>query len=257
MDFSYSLVSLRSLALDMDYFLVPWDTEIMGRRVAEIKKIAVHDSEQAQIQFETFENWLKSENIDFCSCRIGHDLIVETDFIQKHNFKFIELNYRPQINNLQLLDLSNEMVEIQLAAPADKEHLADMAKSIFKYGRFHQDIALGDEIGNDRYKTWMVNAFSLPFQSVYKCIISNKIAGFFVVEATEKKCHWALTGLAPGLNNRGMGTRVWKSMMHFHQAQGVESITTSISSHNTAVLNLYAKLNFRFPTPAATFHWHR
>ena len=178
-------------------------------------------------------------------------------FIQKHNFKFIELNYRPQINNLQLLDLSNEKVEIQLAAPSDKEHLADMAKSIFKYGRFHQDIALGDEIGNDRYKTWMVNAFSLPFQSVYKCIISTKIAGFFVVENTEKKCHWALTGLAPGLNDRGMGTRVWKSMMHFHQAQGVESITTSISSHNTAVLNLYAKLNFRFPTPAATFHWHR
>ena len=48
MDFSYSLVSLRSLSLDMDYFMVPWDTEILGRRVAEIKNIVVHDLRSAE-----------------------------------------------------------------------------------------------------------------------------------------------------------------------------------------------------------------
>jgi hypothetical protein len=34
-----------------------------------------------------------------------------------------------------------------------------------------------------------------------------------------------------------------------------EAVTTTISSRNTRVLNLYAKLGFRFMPPEITFHW--
>ena len=145
---------------------------------------------------------------------------------------------------------------IEPAKAEDQELLAQMAGRIFKHGRFHQDPALGSEVGNERYKIWLLNSFSYPGQSIFKCIDNDEIVGFFVVEYPgESRCHWSLIGLAPGLSGRGMGARVWQAMMRFHQDEGMKSIVTSISSHNTAMFNLYVKLGFRFPLPKVTFHW--
>lgn len=242
----------------MDYFLVPWDTEIIGRPVAEINRFEVIDPERAKSHYAHFEAWREKQNIDLCSCRISHDCLVESAFLQEHGFRFIELNYRPEIHELQQQQLSDESIEIVLAQEEDQACLANMAANIFKHGRFHQDISLGPAVGNERYEIWLLNSFTRPSQSVYKCMIDNEIVGFFVIEYSDvKQCNWSLIGLAPGLEGRGIGTRVWKAMMYFHQSQGMDSIVTSISSHNTAVLKLYVKLGFRFPEPQVTFHWHR
>ena len=258
MDFSYKPIQIRSKPLDMDYFFVPWDTEIIGRSVAEINRFVVSDFEQAKIHFACFEEWRDLNRIELCSCRIGHDCLVESLFLQEHDFRFIELNYHPMINGLQRQQLSGDAIEVAIAEEGDKETLAQMAARTFQHGRFHQDISLGPVIGNERYKTWLVNSFSHPDQNIYKCLIDSEIVGFFVTEYfVNKRCNWVLVGLAPDLQGRGIGTRVWKAMMYFHQAEGMESISTSISSHNTAVHNLYVKLGFRFPNPQVTFQWHR
>jgi len=240
----------------MDYFLVPWDTEIIGLPVAEISRFEVTDAGTAGTHYAHFEKWCELQNIELCSCRLNHDRLVESLFLQEHGFRFIEINYRPEFHGLQQQRFSDESVEIEVAKADDQVCLAQMAAEIFKHGRFHQDISLGSTIGNERYKTWLINSFSHPSQVVYKCLIGREIAGFFVTEySANKQCNWILIGLAPGFQGRGFGTRVWKAMMRFHQAEGMESIVTSITSHNTAVFNLYVKLGFRFPAPQVTFHW--
>lgn len=258
MDFSYTPLKIRSKTLNMDYFLVPWDTEIIGRPVAEINRFEVIDSERAKSHYARFEEWREKHNIDLCSCRISHDSLVESAFLQEHGFRFIELNYRPELRGLQQQQFSDDSIEIVLAQEEDQECLAQIAANIFKHGRFHQDLLLGVKIGDERYKIWLLNSFSRSSQFVYKCLIEDEIVGFFVTEYSDNnQCNWVLVGLAPGFEGRGIGTRVWKAMMRFHQADGMESIVTSISSHNSAALNLYAKLGFRFPRPLVTFHWHR
>lgn len=256
MDFSYSLLNIRSESLIMDYFLVPWDSKIQGYPVAEIDHLEVIDARGAEDQFEIFVNWCDSQEIQFCNCRIRHDQLSESFFLQQQGFRFIELNYRPVLQDLDQLNLAANAIVIEPAKTEDQEFLAQMAGRIFKHGRFHQDPALGPEVGNQRYKIWLINSFSHPGQFIYKCLESDEIVGFFVVEYPgENSCYWSLIGLAPGLGGRGMGARVWRAMMRFHQDEGMKSIVTSISSHNSAVLNLYAKLGFRFPLPKVTFHW--
>ena len=257
MKFSYKTLRIRSESLVMDYYLVPWDTEILGRRVAAISRIKVLDSYRAGQQFEPFRHWRDEERIELCSCRIGHDLIQESDFLQQRGFRFVELNFRPVFDSVQSFVFEDRSVDIAEAVDTDKENLADMAGSIFKHGRFHQDPYLGAEIGDKRYRLWLLNGFSRPEQVVYKCMLNDTVVGFFVVEyGADKHCHWSLTGIAPGFSGRGVGTLVWKSMLMFHKNEGMESVDTSISSHNIAVLNLYTKLGFRFPMPQMTFHWH-
>ena len=237
---------------------MPWDTEIIGRPVAEISRFEVSDSKNAKTHYARFEEWRELQNIELCSCRIGHDHLAESLFLQEHGFRFIELNYHPEFRKLQQKKLSGESIEIKIANEDDRDKLAHIAANTFEHGRFHQDISLGPSIGNERYKIWLINSFSHPSQFVYKCMMNGDIVGFFVTEYSDnKQCNWVLVGLAPGLQGRGIGIRVWQAMMCFHQAEGMNSIATSISSHNTAVLNLYVKLGFRFPRPYVTFHWHR
>jgi len=240
----------------MDYFLVPWDTDILGYPVAEIEHLEVIDVQRAGYQFSFFTDWCDSQKIQFCSCRIRHDQLTESFFLQQHCFRFVEINYSPELRDLDQLKLPSDPIVVELAHAEDQESLGQMAGRIFEHGRFHQDPTLGPEIGNERYKIWLLNSFSNPDQSVFKCIDGDEIVGFFVVEYPGKsRCHWSLIGLAPGLGGRGMGTRVWQAMMRFHQDEGMNSIVTSISSHNPAVFNLYIKLGFRFPLPRVTFHW--
>ena len=68
-------------------------------------------------------------------------------------------------------------------------------------------------------------------------------------------CFWSLIGLAPGRQGSGLGKRVWRAMLRHHQEEGSDVVSTSISSLNIPVLNLYVSLGFRFPAPTMSLHW--
>jgi ribosomal protein S18 acetylase RimI-like enzyme len=255
MDFDYKLETIHTNALALEYFLVPWDTEILEQPVAEIRNLQVKEPSAAVRDFQVFTAWCGKHAIKFSNCRVSHDQVVESMFLQAQGFRFIELNYHPTMNKLQELELPDDEIIIEPAAEADRMLLAEMAGSVFQYGRFHQDPRMGVALGNRRYKTWLLNAFELPHQQVLKCLLARETIAFFVVEYPgQKHCFWSLVGLAPGMQGRGLGNRVWRTMMRKHQQEGIETISTSISSHNIAVLNLYVSLAFRFPVPYATFH---
>ena len=60
-----------------------------------------------------------------------------------------------------------------------------------------------------------------------------------------------LVGMAPDFSDRVLAKRVWQSLLRWHQEEGIHMISTGISSRNTRVLNFYAALKYRFPTPKA------
>lgn len=255
-NFTYKLESIQTGALVLDYFLVPWDTEILSQPVAEIRRMEIREPEAAARDYRTFSRWCEKQAITLCSCRIAHERLFESMFLEAQGFRFIELNYSPRLNKLQEFELEDDVIQIQLASHQDRELLAEMAGNVFQHGRFHQDPRLGTTLGNYRYRTWLLNAFEQPHQQVLTCVLNDEIIAFFVVESPEKgHCFWSLVGLAPGKQGQGLGKRVWRAMLRKYQQDGVDTIVTSISSQNIAVLNLYVSLGFRFPKPYAIFHW--
>jgi ribosomal protein S18 acetylase RimI-like enzyme len=66
-----------------------------------------------------------------------------------------------------------------------------------------------------------------------------------------------LTAVAPGAQGKGVGRRIWRSVLMLHKAQGIETVETCVSGHNDRVLNLYATLGFRVSGAEMTFHWIR
>lgn len=258
MNFDYLTESIHTNALTLEHFLVPWDTEIIGYPVAEISRLEVSDERAADQDYREFASWRDRNEVILCSCRLPAERLKESMFLEKQGFRFIELNYMPALAGLQNHDIPEDDLNVGLASINDQEILAEMAGEIFQHGRFHQDPELGNSIGDQRYRMWMVNSFENPKQTVIKCTRRNEIIGFFVVEyPNPNHCFWSLAGLKTGLQGQGLGKRVWKSLMKWHQSEGIDTISTSITSHNIAVFNLYVSLGFRFPAPLMTFHWTR
>jgi ribosomal protein S18 acetylase RimI-like enzyme len=254
--FAYTTRSIRTAALQLDYFFVPWDTEILGVPVAQISELHVTDPGAAERDYEEFASWCARESIALCSCRVPAERVADAMFLEERGFRTIELNYLPRLEQLQSRSLPQDALRVEPATSQDREVLSDMAAQVFRHGRFHQDPRIDPALGDRRYRAWMWNAFDRPTQRVLKCLLDDAVVGFFVVETPQPgHCFWSLTGLAPGLQGRGLGKRVWQTLLRHHQGEGAQTVSTSISSHNVPVFNLYVALGFRFPAPSVTLQW--
>ena len=246
-----------SPALAMRFHLNPWDEPTVGGCVATISSIAVHDNLRAATEFRRFTDWCEANRVVLASCRIPHDCLDACGFLEARGFRFIELNYRPQVADLHSVDLGGANGVVVAEAHASEEgQIAAIAGEIFEAGRFHADPLIDPAIGDLRYRKWVSNAFRNPAQRVLRCSESGRLAAFFVVESPEPdRRFWSLVGMGPGLAGKGLGARMWRAMLRRHRDEGASKVSTSISSHNVAVMNLYVKLGFRFPSPEITLHW--
>ena len=253
--FDYVEERLENPAMSITYHLTPWDEPIFNGNTASISSIHLRVEKEAAPAFVSFRDWCMRNHTKLVSCRLAHDQLAECGFLERQGFRFIELNYRPILSSLRSFSDDAE-ITISQALPEDSQEISAFAEQIFTTGRLHLDPQVGPEIGNRRYGVWAENAFRNPKQSVLKCLMEGRTVAFFVVEQpTSASRFWSLVGLAPGKAGRGLGRRVWQAMLAFHHREGVEEVSTSISSHNVAVHNLYVSLGFRFPAPTITLHW--
>jgi RimJ/RimL family protein N-acetyltransferase len=239
----------------MEFFQVPWDTEIFGFSVAQISRIELREP-GACGDFAAFEHRRESIGVRLVSCRLPHNRLTESMFLEDRGFRFVEMTYSPELENLKQLDWPSESMEIARADPADLSEIEKIASQAFQNERFHVDPRLNSELGNKRYQVWVKNAASHATQRLYRISDSGELVAFFVTEhLPDGTCYWHLNAVAPTHQGRGYGIRAWRAMILHAQEQGAERVRTTIVARNFRVLNLYARLGFRFPPPMMTFHW--
>jgi ribosomal protein S18 acetylase RimI-like enzyme len=240
----------------LSFAVIPWDTELLGKRVADVH-VDCPSGISEPLDLRGAIEWLRDHNIELCSCRVPQSNIAALHGLQAIGFRYIELNYRPELSNLSdAVCVRDPALVVERAEAQDCEALASIAAQGFPFGRFHQDPRIGAAAGDKRYRQWVVNSFANPAQETRKIIAEDRLIGFFIVEhpsATE--VFWNLTAIAPGLRGQSYGKRVWKTMLALEHETGATKVSTSISSHNTPVLNLYVRLGFSFPSPYVSLHW--
>ena len=247
---------IRTRALNAEYFLDPLESEILGRPVAQLRNVEVFDGRRALKDLQRFFDWCARRQVSLCSCRLPQTQRNEAMLLENGGFRWIELNFHPELNDLQERNLRNGDIRVAEAEIGDRNLLGEMAADAFDFGRFHQDPRLGPAIGKRRYRHWLENAFEAHHQHVLKCIFNGETIGFFVIERPNgQEIFWSLIGLGRSWWGRGLGRRAWEAVLLHHQQHGVRRIATSISSHNVPAFNLYVRLGWRFPPPLLTFHW--
>lgn len=236
---------------------VPWDTDIFGFPVAAISAIEVKERVGAQVPFNSFKGWVREHAFEIVSCRLQHQEIEASMFLERNGFRFVEMVLHPVVASLQNYPVTDTGLLVEEVCEKELPAVVSMAERSFGFERYHIDPRLDPKLADIRYGRWVRNSFLDSKQVLLKIMSAEReTVGFFVVENKEDgTTYWHLTAVNPDCQGRKLGHRIWMTMIGYHMAAGREGIRTTIAARNTPVLNLYSKLDFRFAPPEMTFHW--
>lgn len=237
---------------------IPWDIEVFGFPVVQIQELSISDWPSAAREYHDFRQWLDRNQVNIVSCRMPHDRLRETMFLESKDFRFIEMVLHPKLSDIQSLHFEKDCLTVSPAMKSDLPVMKNIAEHAFGHERYHIDPRLDRHLADLRYGRWVENSFDHPSQRLLKVMDRENIIGLFIVEPRDNELiYWHLTAIDPQWQGKGYGQRVWRSMLRHHQKEGHDAVMTTISARNIAVLNLHAKLGFRFLPPEMTFHWVR
>lgn len=256
-----STIKQTTIAIDdavLECFVVPWDSASFGFTVAAVSRIALGSGGSTDRLLRDFERWCAERDVRFVSCRLDHDQLRASMALEGIGFRFVEMVYRPRLDSLERCVAPAEPVEVSPAEPSDLPGIEDIARRAFTTGRFALDRRLPSDLSARRYASWVRTSFDDPRHTVFKAELDGDIVGFFIVEQrSDASVYWHLTAVAPPWQGRGIGLRLWQTMLARHRVEGATAIETTISGHNAAAINLYARLGFSFASAQMTFHWVR
>lgn len=244
--------------LYLEWSEVPWDTAILGSPVLQISNMTA-SGPLATSRFSAFEAVRDRLDVGLVSCRMSHECLKESMLLEEHGFRFIEMLYMPELDNLAEIVLPEKSdIDVKLAEKRDLNALKEIAGSAFHNERFHVDPRLGPSLGDERYRRWIQNSLDHPRQQLYVVRDGVQPVAFFLTEMmADGTCYWHLNAVSPQIQGQGYGRRAWQAMLREAKDAGAQRVKTCIVARNFRVLNLYARLGFRFPPPLMTFHWVR
>jgi len=258
MKFDRTIERIPAAGLELDAFVVPWDSELFGFPVAEIERIAITDHAAAAQGLLALGSWLDRNGIRLASCRLPSDRLHESMLLEEYGFRFVEMIYRPTVAPIPPGVGDGDPIRIGAAGADDLPAIEAIAASAFSTSRFLLDWRLDGEASHRRYRNWIRSSVESGSQKVLKATLEGALVGFFVVEERDDRtAYWHLTAIATAHQGRGLGRRLWAAMMARHRSSGLDGIATTISAHNAPVMNIYARLGFRFEAPHVTLHWLR
>lgn len=250
--------TVASSNLLLDASIVPWDSAIYQFPIAAIRNIQILNPNVSVHDCAGFDDWLNAHHCQMVSCRLAHKQLRESFFLENYGFRFIEMVLHPVLEGLENLTISDQGLSVMPATPSDLGSILKIAESAFTNERFYIDPRLPRNCSHQRYGRWARSALDHPQQKLLKIVDDDTLVAFFVVEEVDtQSAYWHLTAVSPDHHGKGYGYRTWLSVLRHHQETGLRRVRTSISARNSAVLNLYSKLNFRFEPPEMTFHWIR
>lgn len=244
--------------LHMEWSSLPWDSAIFGCPVLQIGKIEVLGA-NPDTQFEEFERTRDEMGCNFSSCRLGASQLRESMLLEAHGFRFIEMVYAPEL----MLETSSEPasdtgLQVSIATERDVSSAAEIAAVAFLNERFQVDHRIPPGYGALRYRNWVLSVSGHPQQRLFVVRDGGNIVAFFVTEdLPDGTCYWHLNAVSPELQGQRYGLRSWRAMIENARNSGAGKVRSSIVARNFRVLNLYARLGFRFSAPSMTFHWLR
>ena len=172
--------------------------------------------------------------------RLADNIILQT-FIQ-NRINFVPNRYDSE----KLIVRSIDKQDLDI-----RKNIEEISKHSFVDDRFHLDPNCPNSIADLRFYYWIQDLYSDP-EAIFYCLeFDGEITGFMC----RKNSNLILAGFEKKYRNSGLGDFLWLSVMEEMLKSGLSHAHTLISANNVAVLNLYARIGFKFRQSAITFHY--
>ena len=239
--------------------VVPWDTETFGFPVASYTIGSAEISGQAASDFdEAFREWLGANRIALCSCAATPSHAFWKRHLPEMGFLFVDCTSKVSLPTLQRTPLPQARTALRLADAEDELEICGIAEQSFHHGRYYADPYFPPGKAAARYRKWISNALKNRggVDRVYVLGAAGNVLGFYHVAIAGTTADLRLAAVAPRYQGTLVGIDLYTGMLQTLKDAGVTRAITSISLTNTAVLNVYASLGFRFSEPEYMYHWH-
>jgi RimJ/RimL family protein N-acetyltransferase len=231
-----------------------WDREHFGFVVGRVEHLVArtYDAAEAAVRWGTTR--LSELGAAMTSARVPAEDLVAIRALEAAGFRYIEHVLTPW----RSWD-SWERKGYSVTRPtetADVEALCDIARVTFRTDRFHMDGRFDSHDADGVYARWIETWHADPPSGARSrvIVIDGRVCGFFMYRFFEpagvpgrRVTDLVLGGMAPGAAGRGQGYRMYCDVMD-DAAENTHYGRVTIVTANVAVLNLYAKLGFRFTT---------
>ncbi len=238
---------------------LPWDEEIFGFAVADLKLPATIGPSMAEVT--EFQNALQ----DFCQ-RTGAELIsvrfdpVDHALVRVFSaaaFIPVDLSLEASSARLRPELMPKPRFGIRKATEQDTSAILSIARNAFQFGRYHTDPVFPRELADKRYQLWVENALyrGTPEDHLFVLGSESQVLGFYHAVLRDGVADLRLAAGDPKMAV-GLGAALYSETLLALQGMGAKRYTTRISAPNTAIVNLYASFGFRFSNPEQIMHWH-
>ncbi|MBE0574962.1 MAG: GNAT family N-acetyltransferase [Desulfuromonadales bacterium] len=128
------------------------------------------------------------------------------------------------------------------------EELTPICLGAFEHGRFHRDRNLDRSAADRRYLQWLAQMHSEG--GVFGLTWEGVLAAFFACSESRILLH----AVAEPYRGKGLAKFLWSAAILELFKHGYDELSSSISTANLAVLNLYSSLGFRFRNAIDVYH---
>lgn len=249
-----------------------WETRNLGQPSYELASAFLEAPDEQALEAK-LEEFKQSHDSFFVVAKLPKAHLSKAALLGKLSFYPVECTIEPYINLMkneqvclfekdptpfipkryQKSKIDFEMLEGNFDFPVAK--LMSIVEDAYHDDRFHIDHNCPQEVANRRFTFWVQDLVSNPdsYFSVFHVDGEFACLGAFVNDQA------ILGNVSPKFAKAGLGNYFWlSSFAWIKQHRGYKVCETSISMNNMPVLNLYARLGFKFRGPGYTFHyWHR
>lgn len=184
------------------------------------------------------------------------DPLADKGLLHAHGFYYADtlletVATRAQLLPLKPLDGHNMSVAariVSISRTFDLDALLAICHGAFAHGRFHRDFQLAPAAAALRYDNWLRQLAAAG--AVYGLYAEDQLAGFIGYHGNSLVLH----AVAPAFRGRGLAKYWWRQVIVELFNAGHDTVTSSISAANMAVLNLYARQGFAFRQPQDIYH---
>jgi len=205
----------------------------------------------------------------FIQAKAKKDMMESALILQKCGFYFVEVTVAPRSNldknlvlesfirdqssfiprrysqhNLAICIVDNDDINTRFS-------IEKIASESFTDDRFHIDPNCLNSLADIRYVNWVGDLYTNKNVVFYTLELSGENIAFMC----RNDDHLILAGFDVNYRNSGLGDYLWLSVMQDMLDKKITQAHTSISLNNTAVLNLYARLGYKFKDTSMNYHY--
>jgi len=238
---------------------LPWDSDLLRLSTARLDLLPCIASSDAT----SIQKHLITSILEDCSASGIQYVTTRTPAVEHLSVHALEGAGFQLIDGIQTFgrkldgpdQTAQSGVTVRQFQPADTDEVCHIARSVYRYDRFHNDPAVDKERADILHETWVRNScLGKAADGVVVAVHSGHVAGFVTCKidrSAEKHVGSAigtivLVATASEFQAKGIGQAATVGALEWFREQGVQFVEVGTQITNVPATRLYERLGFRY-----------